>query len=509
MPNPVATRAKGVTTRQVGAGLASARLTAWGAVRRRPPVVTLVLIVCICVTFARLEVGLQLPTLRFVSDAFSPRAVIEGRYGTVGTAAVLTRDVFMVVSICVSLLATMGVYEVLAGHLRATLLAVFAAVVAPMSVTVGLLALDVFGSSWAQGRLETLDIGASAIVSASSGAIAGIVRDRRLTVGLILFLLSGLAIHHQLADWEHLMIFPWGYLTGRVFRTPPIRPRSTARVRAGYLVAFSCLTVVGLAGTVHALPPPPVYRAASGAPLSPPRVVETSYPTPALGGSRPVLVLLPAGYDSNPSARYPVVELLHGDPGAPASLVSLGDLSAAQAASGIQPFIGVAPDGNDATKPFSWWANIPGHAMGTAVTSDLRAWAATHLRITGSWSFAGLSSGGFAAAYLPLISTQPVHAICALSGYFDGKIPVTQHLGPAAIRTASALAGIKREPSLVFVAYGLADRRIAKGSALFVQALERAHRRVIVLRAPGAHNWSVWKPAFVACFRTILPSSAQ
>ena len=26
------------------------------------------------------------------------------------------------------------------------------------------------------------------------------------------------------------------------------------------------------------------------------------------------------------------------------------------------------------------------------------------------WSFAGLSSGGFGAAYLPLISSQPVHA---------------------------------------------------------------------------------------------------
>ncbi|MEO8888059.1 MAG: hypothetical protein ABI429_02025, partial [Jatrophihabitantaceae bacterium] len=260
---------------------------ALAAIRRRPPVITLALIVGIIVTFVRLQVGLQLPTGRFLNGAFSGRALVNHDYSVLATSTILTRDVFMVVSICISLLATMGTYEVVAGHLRAALLAAYAAVVGPISVASGMGLLNLLGSGWADGRLDTLDIGASAIVAASSGAIAGIVRDRRLTAGLILFLLGGLAVHHQLADWEHLLIFPWGYLAGRVFKRARIRPpRPSGRLTAVYAVAAAIAITASLTACASLLPPDKTFRSASGQVLSAPRVLATTYPSPALVGQR-------------------------------------------------------------------------------------------------------------------------------------------------------------------------------------------------------------------------------
>jgi S-formylglutathione hydrolase FrmB len=135
-----------------------------------------------------------------------------------------------------------------------------------------------------------------------------------------------------------------------------------------------------------------------------------------------VLVLLPAGYENSSATRYPVVELLHGAPGTPPVLVSLAKLAAAQAAPGVRPFIGLVPDGYEPKG--SWFANLPGDSMGAAVTNDLRTWAARRFRVNTSWSYAGLSSGGIGAMYLPLISSFAVHASCALSGHFDGNMPV-------------------------------------------------------------------------------------
>ena len=485
------------------------RREAVAGVRRRPPIITLALVVVIASTWVRLEVGGQLPTTRFIGGAFSARAVIDGRFSTLVTSALLCRDIFMVISICISLLVTMGTYEVVAGHLRATCLAVFAVAVGPLSILAGLGALDLLGSHWAEGRLDTMDIGASAIVAASSGALAALARYRPLTVGLVLFLLGGLLVHHQLADWEHVLIFPWGYLIGRVFGAAPAprRVRKPRRRAAAHGVAGLLLVSFGLVACAHVLPGNPSFRSPAGKVISAPRIVETSYPTPSMGGTRSVLVMLPAGYDSNPAEHYPVIELLHGDPGTPAGMVTLGDLESAQSAPGVAPFIGIAPNGNDSSKTFPWWANSPGVAMGTAVTADLRAWAAKQFRINALWSFAGLSSGGFGAAYLPLISTQPVHAVCALSGFFNGDIPITMKRGAAAEKAVSADVHIEKEPNLVFVAYGTSDAWTRGQSVTFVADLHKAHKDVVLRTYPGGHVWSVWRQGFQQCFELVSPAS--
>lgn len=484
---------------------------ALAAVRARPPIVTVALITCIVATWARLEVGGQLPELRFAVDAFSGRALVNGEPHVLLTAALLSRDLFMVISLSISLLVTLGSYEVLAGHLRAAVLGVVAAVVGPLSVAAGLGLLDALGSNWAADRLGTQDIGASAIVAMSSGAIAGIVRDRRLTWGLVAFLLGGLAVHHQLADWEHLLVFPWGLLAGRLGGRAATREhhpngRQDRRHGAGHLLAGIPLVAAAIWFSNQQFPAAARYHNAVGRPVSQPRILDTTYPSPALHSRRHVLVLLPAGYLSS-TDRFPVIELLHGHVGQPKDLFSLGDLLQSATAPGIAPFIAIIPDGNGPRVGDSWWANIPGQRMGTAASVDLRAWATSRFRTTGSWSYAGLSSGGFGAAYLPLVDSAPVHGVCGLSGYYDAThLGIFRHVSAAARRRASPVRHVDRAAPLTFLAFGATDAVARRNSLSYAKALRAKHHTVIVRRYPGQHQWTVWRPAFRDCFRLIAPA---
>lgn len=474
------------------------------AIRRRPPVLTAVLVVCIVSIWLRLEVAGQLPQLRLLTDGFSGRALVNGRWIVLATSTLLTRDAFMVISISVSLLVTLGTYEVLAGPLRALVLAIVAAVLGPVSVAAGLGALSVFGLGWASTSFGTVDIGASAIVAAASGAVAGIVRDRRLTLVLVAFIIGGLLVHHQLADWEHLLVLGPGYAMGRRLGQPArVRPVPHG-LTLQLLVGLALLSVV-LPAAARLLPAPRVFRTAAGQALSAPRALNLTYPTPSLGGTRRVLVLLPAGYD-NTTTRYPVIELLHGDPGKPQDFFSLGNLASAATAPGVAPFIAVMPDGHGPRVWQSWYANIPSQSMGTAVSTDLRRWAASTLRTNGSWSYAGLSSGGFAAAYLPLIDPAPVHGACALSGRFNARVPVYAHGAPALRAAADADTHPRRAAAITFVGYGSTDSRAAVQADAYVAALRRVHRRVVVRTYPGTHHWTVWRPGFQDCFRVLVPT---
>ncbi len=483
----------------------SATASAWTAACRRPPVLTFALILMIVYTFVRLQVGMQLPALRSVSDSFSARALILHRFHVLATSTIMTRDVFMVVSLGISLFVTMGTYEVVAGHLRAAALALAAAVLGPVSVAAGLGLLTAMGSSWADSRLDTLDFGASAIVAACSGAIAAIARVRLLTVGLLLFLLGGLALHHQLADWEHLLTFPWGYLSGRLFKKGLHRLDPMPRRLAVYVCAATLLSGCAAVTSNRLLPAPTLIHTTTGAVVTPARLISTSFPTPSMGGTRRVLVLLPPGYDGS-STRFPVVVLLHGDPGNPEGLMAAGRIEQAATAAGVAPFIAVIPDGHGPVVSASWFANIPRQAVGTAVSVDLRRWATSTYRTTDSWSYAGVSSGGFAAAYLPLIDPSPVHAVCGLGGDYDGNIPVLARQGAQARAAASAVAHAGLAAPLTVVAYGLRDAVAVREATVYIASLRAANKRVVIRTYPGAHTWNVWAAAFLDCFRTIEPS---
>ena len=176
-------------------------------------------------------------------------------------------------------------------------------------------------------------------------------------------------------------------------------------------------------------------------------------------------------------------------------------------APGIAPFIGVVPDGNGPVVDDSWWANIPSQQMATAVTRDLRAWVSRTFRVNGSWSYAGLSTGGYGAAYLPTVDAQPVHAECGLSGFYDdSQPPIPPSTSTAGRMMYSPIAHARQSPSLVFLAHGNRDASTERQTIAYAAALRAAHHPVIVHVYPGSHRWNVWRPAFEQCLRLVVPA---
>jgi S-formylglutathione hydrolase FrmB len=100
-----------------------------------------------------------------------------------------------------------------------------------------------------------------------------------------------------------------------------------------------------------AKPATPVASAAPTAPESEAavakgRVERESFKTAALGVDKKYLVYLPAGYEENPSKRYPVFYYLHGLTGNETNWVELGKLDTAADQLGLQAIV-VMPDGDD------------------------------------------------------------------------------------------------------------------------------------------------------------------
>jgi enterochelin esterase-like enzyme len=477
------------------------------SLRGRPPVVTIAVVAAIGSTFLRLQVGGQLPEGRLFAEGFSARSLGNGEVARLLTSTLLTRDIFMTISIAVSLLVTLGAYEVIAGHVRAALVAVIAAVAGPVGVATGLGVLNSVGIRWALTPMGTVDIGASAIVAGAAGALPAVIGRRRVTSAVVLFVLSGLLVHHQLADWELVVAFPVGLLLGRLAGARPARA-GTRRRSTVYATVALLATVAASAAATRALPAPSAGRDPAGHTVSAQRLMETTYPAPALGETRRVTVLLPPGYDSS-TARYPVIEVLHGIPGQPRDLLSVGALQRSALSVGVQPFVALLPDGHGPHRSDGWYANIPTRQLGTAVGADLRRWANATLRISYSWSYAGLSAGGFGAAYLAIMDRQPVHSVCGLSGYYTANIPPLAGISAAVRDRSDPTRQVTRAPSLTLLAYGNSDTRSEQDAMTYAAALRATGRSVIQRSYPGGHQWAVWAPALVDCFHVVLPGTLR
>lgn len=121
-------------------------------------------------------------------------------------------------------------------------------------------------------------------------------------------------------------------------------------------------------------------------------------------------------------AALPVVYMLHGWPGSPASMISgmVQPLAAAFAA-GAKPFIAVFPDGNAKTHPDSEWADsYDKKAMiETWLTKRvIPAVETDRLRSKNERAIVGFSMGGYGAAIIGLHHPELFTQIATLAGYF-------------------------------------------------------------------------------------------
>ncbi|HEY3240589.1 MAG TPA: hypothetical protein VGL92_13545, partial [Acidimicrobiia bacterium] len=267
----------------------------------------------------------QIPLRTAGWGSFGWPALVAGRWWTLASSLVLTRDPFMALTMAVAVAGALGVYERQAGHVRALAVAVVGHGTGSVLVAVAAGALGRTGWPVAVRAAENLDYGASMVAAAALGALAARHRDRRLTRAVVAGVVLAVLVHHQLADWAHLVAAPAGFLADRAHR-----PRRTVVALAFTAVLTAWLLVDGSAAVIdstdtvrfaslHAGPPSP--RVPRG------RVLRLDYRSPALGQRAMVAwVYVPA---APPRARLPVALFLHGIPGAPDDWLAGADLASA------------------------------------------------------------------------------------------------------------------------------------------------------------------------------------
>lgn len=497
---------------------------------RHWPVVTAALAAAVLAVGLRYGVfAHELPATAALRFGFSGRRLAAGDWRTLLTSQLLSRDGFMATSIVLSLVVMMGLYEVVAGHLRAAVVAGTTAAAGPILTATAAGLGSAFGSSWAAHALSTIDYGASAVTAGAGGALVAVLHDRRLRVGAALWVLGGLVVHHQLADWEHLFSFVVGFglgwLLGRPRQPHPVR-LAKRWLALPPLVGRTCL-VASLAGAVlvgASLGPLAVPARAtvavtgvtaasvgvpSGSPVSPPRVLRLTYRSAALGARRGVLVMLPPGYDDS-QARYPVVEMLHGSPGSPQDMFGLLDV-AGQATSGrLRTFIAVAPDGNVADGHETDFADTSHLRLGTAVSVDLQRFVDARFRTDGTWGVMGISSGAYAASQLASSHPDLYRSLCAMSGYFTAAAAAFRGESTTTRDAASPLLHARRDGPPTLLVAGAGDRHYATAATAYDAALRRAGQpHQLVLVPHEGHDWALWNRELARCLTWVLDPSTH
>lgn len=198
--------------------------------------------------------------------SFGWPTLVAGRWWTLASSLVLTRDPFMALTMPAAVALALGAYEQRAGHVRALAVAAVGHGTGSVLVALGAGALERTGWPVAVRAAQNLDYGASMVVAAALGALTLRLGDRRLARALGAGVVLAVLVHHQLADWAHLVAAPAGYLSDLAHRP---RRAAVALVFTALLTAW--LLVDGSAAVIdsdsprtvrfaslHARPRPPV-----------------------------------------------------------------------------------------------------------------------------------------------------------------------------------------------------------------------------------------------------------
>ncbi|MFN8026158.1 MAG: hypothetical protein U0W40_07330 [Acidimicrobiia bacterium] len=158
--------------------------------------------------------------------------LLAGRWWTLGTSFVMTRDWFMATTMPVCLFLGLAPYERRAGHTRAFLVAFVGHVTGTVILALAFAPLVLTHVGMLVRAADNVDYGGSMAIAAGLGALVGFVGDRRITRIAVAAAIGGLLVHHQMADWGHVVALPLGY--------------AVARLRSSREVALLTLALVGL-----------------------------------------------------------------------------------------------------------------------------------------------------------------------------------------------------------------------------------------------------------------------
>lgn len=234
------------------------------------------------------------------------------------------------------------------------------------------------------------------------------------------------------------------------------------------------------------------------------------YPAPKLGmEQRRMTVYTPAGYEDNPTRRYPVLYLLHGAGGDENAWSELGRaqhiLDNLIAQGKAEPMIVVMPNGNGAQKavPGEYENSMykpsfmnPRTMEGSIEVAfpDLVNWIDNHYRTLADKqhrAIAGLSMGGFHSLYISANNPQMFGYVGLFSAavsrqgqgengfiYQDLDRKLAQQFSPA--------------PYLYYIAIGRTDF-LYKDNVDFRQRLDAKGYKYKYVETDGGHIWKNWR----------------
>jgi enterochelin esterase-like enzyme len=230
----------------------------------------------------------------------------------------------------------------------------------------------------------------------------------------------------------------------------------------------------------------------------------------ALGRRADYLVYLPAGY--SPTTRYPVLYLLHGDPGRPQLFFDVGNvgvrLDNLTAQRQVPPMIVVVPDGRIGGSQFSdtEWADTRAGRFESYVLEAMRDADQRFATIPDRRArvLAGYSSGAYGALNIALHHLDAFASVQLWSGYYEQPNPA----GPFAGASRATLAynspdayvpKIPRRlallPLSVFIYGGRADPASVL-IAPMVKELRVHHASAGYAIYKGGHDWQLWNAHF-------------
>jgi enterochelin esterase-like enzyme len=232
--------------------------------------------------------------------------------------------------------------------------------------------------------------------------------------------------------------------------------------------------------------------------------------SPALGGRRqPVDVYLPPGYATHPHRRYPVLYLLHGEPGRPGAFLETVRMGVVEdelmALHRAGPMILVMPFGSTGTFTDKEWANgiRPHEGWETFVARDLvRAIDRRFrtIRASSARGIGGLSEGGYGAINIDLHHPREFGLVESWSGY-ETADPLREIFGQSQrllryntpFQTlGQAVPRLRRSHTFFWLYSGKHDPFLAE-NARFAALLARYRIPSRFAVPNGGHDWSLWR----------------
>jgi len=309
--------------------------------------------------------------------------------------------------------------------------------------------------------------------------------------------------------------------SSRLGHRPKVVRASVAIVLGGVFLAAGAVGLVRYVQTFwlyRGFPPPVSARfvtVGSGAahrrvPVYAGSLRTVAVPSPALGGRRmQVLLYLPPNYAADAGTRYPVLYLLHGDPGSPAQFVNVGDVATTSddllAEGRIRPMIVVMPSGSPNFFTDEEWANSvrPHSDWETYVAHDLVAYVTAHYRTIDSGSQRGLggpSEGGYGAFNIgfhhvgefDLIEAWSPYYVASTAPQFFGQRRALLAYNSPAVEAPAVAAGLRSHDAYVWYYIGGHDRK-NQSSFAFAQSLLSRHVSVKFTIDSGRHTWKLWR----------------